>query len=325
MNIKSFFFLLVFLGACSQSDTCPPESRDYREDMRSFVRDLSHYAKTQNPDFIVIPQNGIELITKNGEANGELNYDYLAAIDGHGQEDLFFGYHQDNQRTPENESQYLIDFLSLSQDQNKTILVTDYCQSPDHVTTSKQLNQAQGFISFAAPGRDLSAIPEHPPSQFNEHAIDILTDARNFLYLINPILFSSADAFMAALSSTNYDLLIIDYFMDTHLALTHEQTTRLKQKANGESRLAIAYLSIGEAEDYRYYWDPKWNSEPPDWLEEENPHWEGNYKVRYWDTDWKNIIFGSDSAYLDRIIQAGFDGIYLDIIDAFEYFENKQH
>lgn len=31
---------------------------------------------------------------------------------------------------------------------------------------------------------------------------------------------------------------------------------------------------------------------------EENPEWRGNYKVRYWDNDWQNIIYGKDNSYL---------------------------
>jgi cysteinyl-tRNA synthetase len=37
--------------------------------------------------------------------------------------------------------------------------------------------------------------------------------------------------------------------------------------------------------------------------------------------EWQDIIFGDADGYLDRIMNAGFDGVYLDIIDAFEYFE----
>jgi cysteinyl-tRNA synthetase len=80
-------------------------------------------------------------------------------------------------------------------------------------------------------------------------------------------------------------------------------------------------MSIGEAEDYRFYWDESWNTDEPEWLEAENPDWEGNYKVRYWNSYWKSIIYGSQDAYLDKILAKGFDGVYLDIIDAFEYFE----
>ena len=82
-------------------------------------------------------------------------------------------------------------------------------------------------------------------------------------------------------------------------------------------------MSIGEAEDYRYYWQSEWNSNPPSWLDNEDPNWPGNYFVQYWNESWQNIIFGSDESYLDKIINTGFDGVYLDIIDAFEYFENK--
>ena len=80
-------------------------------------------------------------------------------------------------------------------------------------------------------------------------------------------------------------------------------------------------MSIGEAEDYRYYWQPEWSRKPPLWLYEENPDWKGNYKVKYWDENWQKIIFGENNSYLDKILNCGFDGVYLDIIDAFEYFE----
>ncbi len=82
--------------------------------------------------------------------------------------------------------------------------------------------------------------------------------------------------------------------------------------------LPIAYISIGEAEEYRFYWDPKWNKNPPEWLGNENPEWEGNYKVKYWMDGWKQIVF----EYLDKILEQGFSGIYLDIIDGFEYWSD---
>lgn len=79
----------------------------------------------------------------------------------------------------------------------------------------------------------------------------------------------------------------------------------------------------GEAENYRYYWDGGWKTGKPSWLTEENPHWKGNYVVKYWDPDWQKIITGNDGSYQKKILDAGFDGVYLDIIDAFEYFEKE--
>jgi cysteinyl-tRNA synthetase len=75
-------------------------------------------------------------------------------------------------------------------------------------------------------------------------------------------------------------------------------------------------MSIGEAEDYRFYWQDGWEVGDPTWLDAVNPNWEGNYKVRYWEAEWQQLIFD----YTDRLIAAGFDGAYLDIIDAYQYF-----
>ena len=36
----------------------------------------------------------------------------------------------------------------------------------------------------------------------------------------------------------------------------------------------------------------------------------------YWEEEWRQLIFD----YTDRLIAAGFDGAYLDIIDAYQYF-----
>jgi cysteinyl-tRNA synthetase len=58
-------------------------------------------------------------------------------------------------------------------------------------------------------------------------------------------------------------------------------------------------------------------------MDRENPHWKGNYKVRYWEPSWQELILGKEDAYLDKILKTGFDGVYLDIIDAFDYFEFK--
>lgn len=96
----------------------------------------------------------------------------------------------------------------------------------------------------------------------------------------------------------------------------------------------LAYLSIGEAESYRDYFDAAWvdgNGDPipgvaPAWLGPTNPDWEGNYKVRYWDPDWQALIYGApsgpDETPLDRIIDAGYDGVYLDIVDGYYFWSD---
>ena len=122
------------------------------------------------------------------------------------------------------------------------------------------------------------------------------------------------------LKNTDYDIIIMDLFHFEKIYAAAE-VRELKTKRNGGKRLVICYMSIGEAEDYRYYWNGAWKTGKPSWLAEENPHWKGNYVVKYWDADWQKIITGNDESYQKKILDAGFDGVYLDIIDAFEHFK----
>ncbi len=151
-----------------------------------------------------------------------------------------------------------------------------------------------------------------------------LADARNFLYLINPDedRFGTKERFLSVLASASHDLLIVDAFFGERM-LSAEDVSLLKTGPEGGERLVIAYLSIGEAEDYRWYWKPEWSSDPPPWLGTENPDWEGNFRVQYWSEEWRKILSGSPEAYLDRILAAGFDGVYLDTIDTWYYFEQR--
>lgn len=294
----------------------------YRQAMRTFVRDISAYARGFDADFIVIPQNGIELVTDTGEATGTPMKAYLDAISGVGQEDLFYGYNNDDEATPTADRDYLIGFLDVAEGEGVEVLVTNYCSTPAKMDDSYLQSDAKSYISFAADHRELDNIPSYPVTIHGENAVNItsLGLAQNFLYLINPSEYASKAAFLTALQGTNYDVVLIDLFFDG-TELEFADITSLKTKLNGAARLVICYMSIGEAEDYRYYWNPAWKPGNPEWLGPENPDWGGNYKVRYWYPEWQEIIFGNDSSYLKKIIDAGFDGVYLDIIDAFEYWE----
>ncbi len=107
-----------------------PEERDYRQDMRNFVQGISTYAKVTNPNFLIIPQNGQELLTEDGEETGTPVTEYLNAIDGVGREDLFYGYTADNVATPASERNYMMAFLDLAETNNIEVLVTNYPRKP---------------------------------------------------------------------------------------------------------------------------------------------------------------------------------------------------
>ena len=303
--------------------TATDTSTDYKEDMRDFVKAISVYTKAIDSSFIIIPQNGHQLITTDGTTTGVKATTYLSAIDGLGREDLFYGYESDDTATTTTISDDIMAYLDIAETNGVEVLVTDYCSTHSKMNESYALNEAEGYISFAAHARDLDVIHPYPSTPHNVHTgnVTTLAEAKNFLYLLDPSSYETVTEFVSALNATNYDVLIIDSYFDS-TALTASEVTSLKTKANGGSRLVISYMSIGEAENYRYYWQSTWSTTAPTWLAAENPEWLGNYKVRYWQTDWQDIIFGNDSSYAKKLLDAEFDGVYLDIIDAFEYFED---
>jgi len=316
------FIALIALISCGEDEDDSGNNSEYKERMREFVIGISNYAKAIEPSFIIIPQNGIELVSETGDDSGEPHTPYLNAIDANGQEDLFYGYDNDDQATPSSANKYLTDLLNISKNANNIILVTDYCSTHSKMDDSYLKNKNAGYVSFAANQRDLNNIPNYPATihQENNATITSMSQVKNFLYLLDPSNFPDKNSFISAITATNYDLLIMDLFFDNE-EFTLSEINQLKNKANGGKRLVISYMSIGEAEDYRYYWQQSWNTSKPSWLDTENPDWEGNYKVKYWNSDWQSIIYGNNNSYLYKILNAGFDGVYLDIIDAFEYYE----
>jgi cysteinyl-tRNA synthetase len=99
----------------------------------------------------------------------------------------------------------------------------------------------------------------------------------------------------------------------------------LQQIRSGKpGRRIVAYLSIGEAESYRPYWQKAWTdakgrptAQAPPFLGPVNPDWRGNYRVKYWDPKWQAIVGES----VDAAVRQGFDGVYMDIVDGFEFWE----
>ena len=114
------------------------------------------------------------------------------------------------------------------------------------------------------------------------------------------------------LSDTEFNIAVVD---PDESKLSQDDLKNL----HNMDKVIMAYLSIGEAENYRSYWNNDWETGSPVFIDDENPDWKGNYKVRYWYEEWQQIIF----SMLNEIVSLGYDGIYLDVIDSFEYYKNK--
>lgn len=297
--------------------SCSKDKRSVKagEKMREFVVELSQYAKGKNADFLIIPQNGIELCFNNEDIVDGLTTDYFGAIDGVGIEELFY-----NGTAAEDDGRIA---MATAISGSKPVLVADYTSSAAIQTDAFTQNDNNGFIAFprASDGYDYQFVPT---TVHNENANDIvnLSDAQNFLYLISTSNYATKADFLNAIIASNFDVVLIDLFYDD-LSLTASEVNSLKTKANGGTRLVISYMNVGAAESYRYYWQEGWKLHSPRWLKKPYDGYEDEIWVKFWKKDWKEIIYGNDSSYTKKVIDAGFDGVYLDNVEVyyFLYFD----
>lgn len=117
--------------------------------------------------------------------------------------------------------------------------------------------------------------------------------------------------FIDSVSKMNAALWVIDRDFSSERSFTMSEVDSMKNK---NSNRVFSYMSVGEAESYR----PYFSSIPKELLAKENPNWPGAFDVKFWETKWHEILYKSDSSYLSKIINIGFDGVYLDVVDAYQ-------
>lgn len=129
-----------------------------------------------------------------------------------------------------------------------------------------------------------------------------------------------------ALAACDLDMLVIEATIDgaTRQMIAPEELARLQTRRDGRRRPVLAYLSVGEAADYRSYWQPAWDAQRPAWLGGENPNWPHAYPVRFWEGEWQAILFGAPQATLDGLVDRGFDGVFLDRIDVYQSWQPER-
>lgn len=147
---------------------------------------------------------------------------------------------------------------------------------------------------------------------------EALAAVQSWLLLLNNDL---APDMVSRIAASDHDLAVIDFLPSQEWAKSYDMagTVRaLQRKPDGGRRLVIAYLNVGQAEDYRSYWRKGWKPGKPSWILSLDPDgWPGNFPVAYWNSEWQSIIAGPDSL-LDKIVAAGFDGIYMDWVSGFQ-------
>ena len=315
---KYLFNALIPIAIIILGCSCKKEekTKNAATKMQEFVIEISNYSKSINPNFIIIPQNGIELGYTDANPDNTLMLEYLAAIDGIAVEELFYN------KTLITD-QYRLNILRQLKNYVKKIIVSEYISNQEQVTNAFEKNTAEGFSCFVRTENNYyyNQIPDFIHNENSENILD-LSDIKNFIYLLNPENFSTKNEMINALKNTNYDLLLIDLFFNDDI-FTNDEITQLKTKKNGGKRLVISYINIGAAEKYRYYWQSGWKLGNPAWIKKKYKGYSDEYRVEFWNQEWKNIIFGNDSSYIKKIIDSGFDGAFLDNTESFYFLYHK--
>ena len=160
------------------------------------------------------------------------------------------------------------------------------------------------------------------PAKAEERAA-LLNGVKTWAYQLKDVNQEKIDKIIAS----PFDMVIIDSSMfpeGKEIRLTRVQIESMKKKPDGSRRVVLSYFSAGESEDFRYYWKPEWNKKRPSWVFKADKDWKGDSIVKYWEPEWQKIVYGSPDALIDRIMNAGFDGVSIDRVDAYYYFGDTE-
>ena len=250
--------LALLLGASGTAVRA--ESVDYPQAMVKLICDLKAYSAEKKPGFGLIGNGGAGLFLEQDGNTGENVGRLLQALDGTMAESVNYRWEVEQGRavrTNEADTEYFHQALAPAVTAGLPVLSLDYVDAKDMAEESYQKNQEKGYIPWASFRRELDALPQDKPFRCNGRDMAALSQVQNYLVLLNPGNFGSRETYLEALRGTDYDLLIVDLFYGPE-PLTAGEVASLKQKAHGGRRLVYAYMSVGEAETYRYYWQREW-------------------------------------------------------------------
>ena len=304
-----------------------------REEMRKFVQSISTYARNQKPNFIILANGGLDLLVKRDpieETRVSPARTYMRALDGIVQEGLFFDVARKERpfgAPPLEERQKsMLGKITFAKRNGLKIFSIDFGSTKAVVDAAYKQAKKRGYVSFVAnaPTADTFELPKYPPRPFDENPSNILAlnMVRNFAVLRNSVPFGRMDQFALKMHETNYDMLAVEVFHGRK-PLSRQAVETLKYKKIGAKRLVLAYMDIGSAASYYYYWRPEWREGSPPWIVAAMRDDPDRYNVEYWQNEWQQIFVGDTSSYIYGLIAQGFDGVIIDGLEAYTFFEDN--
>jgi len=299
---------------------------DLKDEMRGLVERIGTYARRQKPRFLVIAHGGLELLSKRNldddkEAPART---YMRSLDGLMVDGLFVGYPTYGQPTRDGVKELMAPLVTLARRNGLPIMTLDFTRDRKTIDAVLRSSAKNGFAPAVAPAPtdDISELPPYPRRPYNENPKSIisLTQVKNFAYISNSAAFGRSDEFALKLHNTNYDVLVVDV-MHGRTPLSKRAVETLKYKKLGSRRLVFARMDIGTAASYHYYWKEGWGEGSPGWITAPLPGDPDRFFVEFWQGPWQNIITGNAQSYVFGIVNQGYDGVVLEGLNTFRFFE----
>jgi len=319
----------MLLGEIEILDIPLAQIPNYRDDMRDIVTELSNYAHTRDPNFIVVTRGGFDLLAWSRREFDleEIKRDPMAVIPRDAIRPIGMPlrlYVQELNGIILN-GQFCAplrvprDDLQTMAKMGLKIMSIEHCKTPANAASALQAAITGGVVAHTDPDTvdTFATVPKSRPSPENPGNVQVLGDARNMLVMLDSVGYPSRGEWLAALQATNYDVLVTDAFYKGKQSLTKEEVHGLKFKEMGARRLVLARVNVGYAEDERFYWQREWRIGEPSWIQAYGPDGPGQYVVEYWNPAWKAII----GRYFAGIMDLGFDGVVLDGVEAYRRWE----
>ena len=183
-----------------------------------------------------------------------------------------------------------------------SVLTTSVTNSPNPSTTLNPPSQSGFRVKFSGSRNNLpptSPIPLSPvrrskPTWKNVKSWGLQTAAM--------------PASLERIEHANVDLGIISRLAAHGRPYTNSEVTRAKR-----NKWLLAYVNVGEAQKYEWYFEEAFRNGPPAWALERNRRHPVNFRVLLDAPEWNTITLET----INRVIEQGFDGVELDVLDVY--------
>lgn len=306
---------------------------DFREEMRLLVQNVSSFARRYNPNFVVLAENGLELVGKINPQDDTQVFParaYIRSLDGFLEENLIERVDGDPNADEKVKKdplviarrERLVADIKTTKMLGLNILDLEYADTAAEIDKTYQTTAQKGFVPFVATSTFMGDLPKYPKQTFNANpkSLSDIASAENFVYIANSQGFGTVDDYVQALSYTNHDVIVTNVFHG-RTPLRRIDVHRMKFKNLGSRRLVLAELDISTAATYHYYWQSNWGVGSPPFISIPLLEDPDRHRTLFWDPNWQSVISGGTNSFLYGIIDLGFDGVVLKGVDAWRFFE----